>query len=118
MFSKEIQEIYEIRILLECAAVRSCALHANENTTIALRTLYGSLRDNLQRGDILQTLKLTTEFYRIIFATGGKTVSWDLVERLNGRISRLRTMTLATPGRKQKGLDNLENMLMAIKKAI
>ncbi len=110
----EVKEIYEIRIMLECAAIRSCALNANLETMKDLRFLYQELTDHLQKGDILQTLKLTTEFYRIIFSTGGKNVSWDLVERLNGRISRLRALTLSSAGRQSRGPENLANILDAI----
>ena len=110
----EVKEIYEIRIMLECAAIRSCALNADVETMKKLRLLYQDLTEHLQKGDILQTLKLTTEFYRIIFSTGGKNVSWDLVERLNGRISRLRALTLSSEGRQSRGLENLANILDAI----
>jgi DNA-binding GntR family transcriptional regulator len=111
---EEIQEIYQIRIMLECAAVRSCTLLADEATLQSLRSLYEELSENLRSGDVLQALKYTTEFYRIIFSTGGKSVSWDLVERLNGRISRLRALTLGSAGRKLKGPENIANMLAAI----
>jgi DNA-binding GntR family transcriptional regulator len=110
----EIKEIYEIRIMLECAAIRSCAQRANLETIKNLRLLYSELTDYLQKGDILQALKVTTEFYRIIFSTGGKNVSWDLVERLNGRISRLRALTLSSAGRQSKGPENLAKILDAI----
>ena len=110
----EVKEIYEIRIMLECAAIRSCALNADVETMKKLRLLYQDLTEHLQKGDILQTLKLTTEFYRIIFSTGGKNVSWDLVDRLNGRISRLRALTLSSEGRQSKGPENLANILDAI----
>lgn len=111
---EEVQEIYQIRIMLECAAVRSCAQLADTATLNELRSLYDALNDNLQSGDILQALKHTTEFYRIIFSTGGKSVSWDLVERLNGRISRLRALTLGSAGRKLKGPENIAKILVAI----
>ena len=111
---EEVKEIYEIRIMLECAAIYSCALNADSKTIKKLRSLCQKLTKNLQKGDVLQALKLTTEFYKIIFNTGGKNVSWDLVERLNGRISRLRALTLSSAGRQSKGPENLANILEAI----
>lgn len=111
---EEVQEIYEIRIMLECAAVRSCAQLADQATLQSLHSVYEALSQNLHCGDILQALKHTTEFYRIIFSTGGKSVSWDLVERLNGRISRLRALTLGSAGRKLKGPENIAKILAAI----
>jgi DNA-binding GntR family transcriptional regulator len=111
---EEVEEIYEIRIMLESAAIHSCALNIDIETIQNLRLLYQSLTDHLKKGDILKTLKLTTEFYRIIFSTGGKNVSWDLVELLNGRISRLRALTLSSKERQHKGTENLAQILDAI----
>lgn len=110
----EVKEIYEIRIMLECAAIHSCALNADLETIKDLRSLYQRLTEHLKKGEILETLKLTTQFYQIIFSTGGKNVSWDLVKRLNGRISRLRALTLSSEGRQTRGPENLAKILDAI----
>ncbi|WP_372741631.1 GntR family transcriptional regulator [Neptunomonas sp.] len=112
--SDEIKEIYEIRIMLECSAVRSCALNANKAVIAELRLLCNEIASCLQKEDVMQALKLTTEFYKLIFTTGGKHVAWDLVERLNARISRLRALTLSSVGRKTKGPENLRNIIDAI----
>lgn len=110
----EVKEIYDIRIMLECSAVRSCALNADEAVVNELHQLREKIANCLQNEDIMQALKLTTEFYKLIFTTGGKHVAWDLVERLNARISRLRALTLSSAGRKTKGPDNLLNIINAI----
>jgi len=110
----EVKEIYDIRIMLECSAVRSCALNADEAVVKELHQLREKIANCLQNEDIMQALKLTTEFYKLIFTTGGKHVACVLVERLNARISRLRALTLSSAGRKTKGPDNLLNIINAI----
>ncbi|WP_417228012.1 GntR family transcriptional regulator [Amphritea sp.] len=110
----EVKEIYDIRIMLECSAVRSCALNADKAVIDKLHQLREQIASCLQNTDVMQALKLTTEFYKLIFTTGGKHVSWDLVERLNARISRLRALTLSSTGRKTKGPVNLLNIIDAI----
>lgn len=112
--SDEVQEIYELRIMLECSAVRSCALNADKEVIAALRKLCKEIAECLQNEDVMQALKLTTAYYRLIFATGGKHISWDVVERLNARISRLRAMTLSTAARRNKGPENLRKIVDAI----
>lgn len=110
----EVKEIYDLRILLECSAVSSCALNANEAVIIELRKLCQEIANCLQKEEVMPALRLTTEFYKLIFDTGGKHVAWDLVERLNARISRLRALTLSSVGRKAKGPENLRNIIDAI----
>ncbi len=112
----DVEEIYQIRSMLECAAVQSCAANSDKQTVAELRELCRSITDCLQNDDVLQALKFTTEFYRTIFEAGGKNVSWTLVERLNGRISRLRALTLSSNERKIKGPQNLSNIVDAIEK--
>ncbi|MEH6444764.1 MAG: GntR family transcriptional regulator [Oceanospirillaceae bacterium] len=111
---EDVTEIYQIRSMLECAAVQSCALNADAETIKQLRTLNQDIANCLQAEDVIQALKITTEFYHIIFTTGGKNVSWALVERLNGRISRLRAMTLSSSERKSQGPANLSSIVDAI----
>ncbi len=112
----EVKEIYDIRIMLECSAVKNCALNANPTTIKKLRELYKSIKNCLEKEEVMEALRLTTEFYKIIFTTGGKNIAWDLVEQLNARISRLRALTLSSKGRKTKGPENLKNIIDAIEK--
>ena len=80
---EEVEEIYQIRSMLECAAMASCAERATAETVAQLRQLFQQIADLLAEQQTLEALKVTCEFYRVIFNTGGKTVSWDLVEQLN-----------------------------------
>lgn len=110
----EVKEIYDIRIMLECSAVRSCALNSNTVVIAKLHQLCEEIANCLQKEEVVQALRLTTEFYKLIFTTGGKHVAWDLVEQLNARISRLRALTLSNEDRKIKGPENLRNIVDAI----
>ena len=110
----EVKEIYELRIMLECSAVRSCASNADKAVIQKLRQLCKRIADCLQNDDVMQALKLTTTYYRLIFTTGGKHISWDVAEQLNARISRLRAMTLRTAARRNKGPENLSRIVNAI----
>jgi DNA-binding GntR family transcriptional regulator len=56
----------------------------------------------------------TTRFYELIFDEAGHTVAWDIVQRLNGRISRLRVLTLSAKNRPSPGM----NHMVAISDAI
>ncbi|MEH6458106.1 MAG: GntR family transcriptional regulator [Cocleimonas sp.] len=111
----QVKEIYEIRSMLEVSAVRSCALIANETIVAELENYCASITAGLAEGKIKEVLADTRLFYQIIFTAGGKTVAWDLVERLNGRIGQLRAMTLSSAGRSVTGPKNLLAIVTAIK---
>jgi len=111
----EVKEIYEIRSMLEVSAVRSCAANADEFVIAELENYCVSIATGLDQGKIKEVLIDTRLFYQTIFITGGKTVAWDLVERLNGRIGQLRAVTLNTIGRSTAGPKNLLAIVTAIK---
>ena len=48
-------------------------------------------------------LDATIQFYEAIFTCSGQDVAWEIVARLNSRISRLRVMTLSTANRTVSG---------------
>ncbi|CAM3535335.1 putative HTH-type transcriptional regulator YdfH [Vibrio aerogenes CECT 7868] len=100
---EEVKEIYDIRALLECSAVGECCKRATPEVIKELYQIHKGIAASLKNNDVNQGLRLTTQFYELIFATAEKHVSWDLVEQLNSRISRLRGLTLNTLGRKTSG---------------
>ena len=109
------RQIYEVRALLESAAAAACAQNA---TAALIATLERTLRDiqaALASGDASATLAATTRFYAAMFACGRRQVAWEMVQRLNGRISRLRAMTLTSAGRQTTGPARLRTIVDAIR---
>ncbi len=108
------QEIYQIRALLEPAAAAACARLATPGTVDLLEDALTHLNRAHETRNSLAALAATTRFYEIIFTTGAKHVAWEMVQRLNGRISRLRAMTLASEGRRAAGMKRLGQIQKAI----
>ena len=100
-------EIYELRGLLEAAAASAAALAADANAIEQMREALAQIRAAYTLRDFRKVGVETTRFYEAIFLSGKKRVAWDMVQRLNGRISILRSMTIASPGREQKGPEQL-----------
>ncbi len=108
------RQIYDIRLQLETAAAADCA----RNMTVDLQQqLKAALRD-LQTAAEDQTpgtlFKATTKFYSLIFAGAGHSIAWEVVQRLNGRISRLRILTLASSDRETRGPVHMQQICDAI----
>jgi DNA-binding GntR family transcriptional regulator len=107
-------QIYAIRRLLESAAAADCARRADENTRYALQVALHHLEAVVCGGDAQSIYRSTTRFYEIIFQSAGHHIAWEIVQRLNGRISRLRAITLATTDRKVAGPVHMARICAAI----
>ncbi|MER1973518.1 MAG: GntR family transcriptional regulator [Psychrobacter alimentarius] len=114
--SDEILQIYHLRAMLEGEAVRHCAEQVTPELVEILQDRLIQIRDNLHAGDVVEALAHSYLFYERLFVTAGMTVAWELTERLNGRIGRLRFMTLSTQERAVKGPNNLQEIVNNIAK--
>lgn len=110
------RQIYEIRALLESAAVADCAARADSVTKSRLAAILDDLDRNAAHDDPPTMLDATIEFYAVIFASSGHDVAWEIVARLNSRISRLRVMTLGTANRTVSGPARLREIFNAIER--
>ncbi|MBL0373506.1 GntR family transcriptional regulator [Rhizobium sp. KVB221] len=108
------RQIYDVRLALETTAVADCARSADTATKEKLCQLLDQLDENSTRNDALAILTVTNSFYETIFHAGGHEIAWDIVARLNGRISRLRVLTLSTTNRTISGPARMRLILDAI----
>ena len=110
------RQIYDIRALLESAAVADCASRADSAAKSLLSSALDDLDRSAARSDPPAMLDATIEFYSVIFASSGHDVAWEIVSRLNSRISLLRVMTLSTGNRTVSGPARLREIYEAIKR--
>ena len=78
--------------------------------TAALRAVSATQNDT----EWAALLEATTHFYALIFREAGHDIAWDIVQRLNGRISRLRALTLSATDRPVSGLSRMTAIYEAI----
>lgn len=108
------RQIYEIRAALESTAVAACARVAGPDVKKQLRKAMVELERTSGQNSPLGVLDATTEFYKIVFEAGGHNIAWEIVSRLNSRISRLRVMTLSTSNRMASGPSQIREIFAAI----
>ncbi|OBY28087.1 GntR family transcriptional regulator [Leisingera sp. JC1] len=108
------RQIYDIRQMLETAAATECARNITPQLAEQLRAALQSLQEAVGAGVPTPMLRATTEFYRIIFDGAGHNVAWEIAQRLNGRISRLRAVTLSTAERQKPGPAHMQDICEAI----
>ncbi|WP_303049029.1 aldehyde dehydrogenase family protein [Salipiger sp. HF18] len=58
--------------------------------------------------------KAATRFYALIFEGARHNIAWEIVQRLNGRISRLRVLTLTSDDRDRQGPEHMQAICNAI----
>ncbi|MFT4014681.1 MAG: GntR family transcriptional regulator [Paracoccus sp. (in: a-proteobacteria)] len=108
------RQIYDIRLLLEAAAAADCARLLDASAHADLQAALQWLTKAFSSADAQVLYDATTRFYEIIFATAGHHIAWEIVQRLNGRISRLRAMTLASTDRHVSGQARMQRIAEAI----
>lgn len=102
------RQIYDIRRMLETAAAKSCALRITPERALSLKTALDQLCQNYEEGNTGALFRATADFYAEIFSGAGHNVAWEVVQRLNGRISRLRRLTLSSSDRERPGIEHLQ----------
>ncbi len=108
------RQIYEIRAALESTAVADCARRADDTVKARLKSVLEELDRTSKNNSPPAILDATHDFYQIIFETGGHSIAWEIVSRLNSRISRLRVMTLSTSNRTVSGPARIREIYEAI----
>lgn len=103
-------QIYDIRMLLEQSAVSACALVADAGVKAQVQTALAAIEATTGSARIAAT----TQFYEVIFRAAGHHIAWEIVQRLNGRISRLRALTLASGDRQVAGPVRMARIAAAI----
>lgn len=107
-------QIYEIRRMLERSAAEACAQKANAAVLAQLKAAHERLQAAISAGAARPIYLETAEFYRIIFETAGHPIAWEIVQRLNGRISRLRVLTVREAHREVSGAERIARIYRAI----
>lgn len=108
------RQIYDIRLLLEAQAAADCARNADATVKAQLATALQQLETASAEAQPQRLYEVTTQFYRLIFLAAGHQIAWDIVQRLNGRISRLRALTLASDDRHVQGPVRMARICAAI----
>ncbi len=108
------RQIYDIRRMLETAAARTCATRMTPELAKRLRAALEHLKRGFAKTTPGALFRATAGFYSVIFKGAGHMIAWEIVQRLNGRISRLRMMTLSAQDREQPGLAHMQAICDAI----
>ncbi|OEY97338.1 GntR family transcriptional regulator [Acinetobacter qingfengensis] len=108
------EQIYDIRLLLEQSAVVDCTKNLDLQNSQILQQHLEQLHQAFEQNNIPHLLAVSRELYHQIFTIAQHDIAWEVVERLNGRISRLRAMTINSTRREISGYERICRIMEAI----
>lgn len=108
------EQVYAIRRLLEADAAAACARVAGPAVKAEVAKALAGIEAAFANPAAHDLYAATTAFYRVIFTAAGHDIAWEIVQRLNGRISRLRALTLASSDRQLSGPAHMARIAAAI----
>lgn len=106
--------IYRVREELEGLASQLFAERATPEQLKALKKAYVDLRASHTQTDGLKQLKAKNHFYHCLLDGAGNEALSNSLRLLNSQIMLLRSMSMAAPGRADKSLAELGDLLKAL----
>ncbi|PPU76484.1 MULTISPECIES: GntR family transcriptional regulator [Xanthomonas] len=107
-------QVYRIRMVMEQAAVADCVRNLTDESASDIMQALERLRLSYDSPEIANVLEALSALYETIFRVGNNPIAWEIVQRLNGRISRLRAMTMTHTAREKTGFERIRAICEAI----
>jgi DNA-binding GntR family transcriptional regulator len=102
---RDLNEIYELRALLEGAAARAAAERSTGDTLEVLRDLVDRSRELRDAGDLVGLAGLVEEFDLIVYAQVTNERISALIENLRAHLTRIGKLTEGIPGRVEASVE-------------
>jgi DNA-binding GntR family transcriptional regulator len=102
---RDLQEIYELRELLEGVAVRAAATAADDETLTALHDVIERSRAARDAGDLAGLADLLGRFDQIMFEQVANVRIRGLIETLRAHLTRIGKLTEEIPGRVEASVE-------------
>ena len=96
---RDLEEIYELRALLEGAAVRAVAEGASEETRTELREIVARSRDLRDAGELTELASLLGAFDLLVYDQVTNRRVSALIDNLRAHLTRIGNLTEGIPGR-------------------
>jgi DNA-binding GntR family transcriptional regulator len=111
----EAKMIYSARAALEGLAAEQFALNADSEDRRAIEAVVQALSEAYGRNEFSAIIELKEHFYEALCVGAKNVVVLDLLNRLNARINRLRSLSRADPKRGVASLREIKAIVRALK---
>jgi DNA-binding GntR family transcriptional regulator len=113
---KQAAEIYEIRGQLEAILVQRFTERATDEEVAKLRLIFKQVVGAAKTEDVVALVALMARFNAHMVAVVGHELIGEILQQLTARISFLRVKSMSQPGRVQKSLGEIGNIIAAIER--
>jgi DNA-binding GntR family transcriptional regulator len=113
---KQVEEIYEVRALLEAAVVRRFVLKASAENIAELRRIYERLSVVREKVDVAAIVDTTRQFSEYMMDVVDHELISDIQQKLIARISVARVFAISVPGRLEQSAGELAAVMDAIER--
>jgi DNA-binding GntR family transcriptional regulator len=96
---RDLEELYELRALLEGAAVRTAADEASDETRLQMQQIVERSRDLRDAGDLTGLASLLGEFDLVVYDQVTNRRVSALIDNLRAHLTRIGNLTEGIPGR-------------------
>lgn len=112
---KEVEELYELRRMLESLLARQFAVRGAADEISGLRRAFDDLRQVVERGgDAREIIFAKDQFYEALFRGSDNVTASYVVRGLKARMALARTVSVSRPGRAETLIDELGEIVNAI----
>jgi DNA-binding GntR family transcriptional regulator len=112
--SEEVEEIYEVRAVIEGLAGRRCAERLTPTLGKALTTAMEQIEETLRADNLVALAAAKEQFYHVMLSGCGNHTAGVLLRSLHNRIASLHVLTLAQPGRAEASVAEIHQIFSAI----
>ena len=114
--SRDIEEIFLLREILECTAIKMAISRIKEEDLIEIESSFNSINEDIKIKNYQNVLYVDIKFHNFIVDSSGNRRLCQFIGILNEQIYRLRYLSATAPSRLIKSRQEHEGILEALKK--
>lgn len=113
---RELEEIVEVRSVLEGYATRTIAISRDQSLVMELKNVMSSVELALREGRIQEAIELNTSFHDLIYERCGNAVLLKMIGHLRDYFYRYRVLLLNLTGMLERSIEDHKRLLELIEK--
>jgi DNA-binding GntR family transcriptional regulator len=114
--AEEVEQIYDVRQLLEGAAARTMPLPPASDVIAALKEIHARHSKAVEEHDLRTIFRANLDFHRVLFAACGNPYLAEQIDQLAARAHAIRFHTITDPDLVRRARDEHQAMIESLEK--